>query len=304
MSYIAGDYSKEFFYEANGFYRQQIRKKQLSVKNQIAIEQDIVRRVQNIRMEAKGKGTGARVLYSMLNITSVGINKFEKILSRNNLGIKIKKRRIVTTDGLHESHDKNLINGLILTDINQVISGDITYLIIGDKAYYVFTLKDMYSKRVLSIRAFETMHAINALLLLKDVKRLRGNGIFGCIHHTDAGSQYKAKVYICQMKKMQLQQSIAKNCLQNGMAEQLNDQIKNRFLKDKIKNLKQLNRELLDIKKAMNESIPKKILGYKTPVEFENELKTIPLENRLKIEIYDFNNQNTSKGDVGTLGEA
>lgn len=237
----------------------------------------------------------------MLNITSVGINKFEKIISKHNLGVKIKKKRIITTDGLYEAHDKNLINGMVLTDINQVISGDITYLIIGKKTYYIFTLKDMYSKRVLSMRAFENMYAINALLLLKDVKKLRGTEIFGCIHHTDAGSQYKANIYKKQLSKLQMKQSIAENCLQNGMAEQLNDQIKNRFLTDRVKNLKELNKELLEIKTEINESIPKKILGYKTPIEFENELKTIPNEKRLKIELYDFN-KNVSKGNVGTLG--
>lgn len=101
------------------------------------------------KIRKKHKNMGARVMYHQLKIDTVGINKFEKIVSENVLSVKIRRRRIITTNGFYEKTDKNLINNLVLININQVIAGDITYLILNDKTYYIFTLKDMYSKRVI-----------------------------------------------------------------------------------------------------------------------------------------------------------
>lgn len=83
-------------------------------------------------------------------------------------------------------------------------------------------------------QVIENMYAVNALKLLTELSKLRGDNIFGCIHHTDGGSQYKAHIYKKMLNKLKMKQSIAENCLQNGMAEQLNGLIKNGYLFDKI----------------------------------------------------------------------
>ena len=98
---------------------------------------------------------GSRVMYYQLKIDHIGINKFEKIVAEQGLTIKIKRKRIITTDGFYEKSDTNLINGLVLNNINQVIAGDITYLILDNKTYYIFTLKDMYSKRIIGLYGSE-----------------------------------------------------------------------------------------------------------------------------------------------------
>ncbi len=64
---------------------------------------------------------GSRVMYEILEIQGIGINKFERLLSENNLCAKIKKNRRKTTRGYPEDSDVNLINGLILNDINILI---------------------------------------------------------------------------------------------------------------------------------------------------------------------------------------
>ena len=87
-----------------------------------------------------------------------------------------------------------------------------------------------------------------------------------------------------------MQRSIAEVCLQNGMAEQLNDVLKNNYLSDeKIETTSQFNRLLREIKKLINEERPVAALGYKTPVEFENWIKSVPVEQRPKVKLYDFN---------------
>lgn len=90
-------------------------------------------------------------MFYLLNIENIGINRFEKIVSENNLTVKIKKKRIITTQGYYEEGDINLLNGKELNDINQVIAGDITYLKTHKITFYICALKDMYSKRIVGL---------------------------------------------------------------------------------------------------------------------------------------------------------
>jgi transposase InsO family protein len=284
---IAGRFYKEDFYRANGFSRQFLYKKQKSEIKKGQEEQAIVSKVEEVRK--KHKRMGSRVMFHHLKINFIGINKFEKIVSKNGLTIQVRRKRIITTDGLYEKFDTNLINGLILYKINQVIAGDITYLIIGDKTYYIFTLKDMYSKRIIGLYASENMMAINAIITLNQAIKLRGKDIYNCVHHSDAGSQYKSIKYKKSLKKNNIRMSIAENCLQNGMAEQLNGILKNDYILNEIKNLRDLNNQLKEIKRLINEERPVKELNYKTPVEFEKWLQIT--NNPPKMILYDFTKQ-------------
>ncbi|HAT76929.1 MAG TPA: hypothetical protein DCS19_08795 [Flavobacterium sp.] len=232
---------------------------------------------------------GSRTMYYQLKIDYIGINKFEKIVKENGLTIQQKRKRIITTDGFYEKCDTNLINGLTLHYINQVIAGDITYLILKDKTYYIFTLKDMYSKRIIGLYGSDTMMATNAIITLKQAIKLRGKDINNCIHHSDAGSQYKSIAYKNMLNKNQIKMSIAQNCLENGMAEQLNGVLKNDYIIKDIKNVTDLNKQLKEIKRLINEEKPVKELNYKTPMEFEKWLQTA--NNPPKIELYDFTKQ-------------
>lgn len=276
--------------EANGFSRQFVYKKDQSEQNKQCVEEEIVSKV--LKAREKHRTMGARVLYHYLNISSIGINKFEQIVSRNELSVVIKKKRIVTTNGLYEEWDKNLINGLVLDDINQVIAGDITYFILKEKTYYIFTLKDMYSKRIVGLYGSDTMLSLNAIKTLGQVIKLRGSNINKCIHHSDAGSQYKSNAYKKKLKKHHLVMSIAENCLQNGMAEQLNGVLKNSYLFEDIKSVNHLNKKLKEVKRLLNYERPVEALGYRTPVAFEKWIENIA--SKPKIKLYDFAQQETS----------
>ena len=292
LEIIADKYIRELFYQANGFSRQNIYKMKKSKQMNEVIENQIVSKVINFRKNKNKNKVGSRIMYYKLQIKSIGINKFERIVSKNNLCVKVKKKRIVTTQGVYGEDDKNLINGMVLTDINQVIAGDITYYISGNQTFYIFTLKDMYSKRILGLEASDNMLTETALKVLNQAIRKRGKGINGCIHHTDAGSQYKSLIYQKMLSRYKLTPSYANNCLENGMAEQLNGMLKYDYLPPKVKDLKELKRLLRSIKKELNEEHLIKELGYKTPEQFENEIKNIPLNERKHIHLYDF----TKKG--------
>lgn len=261
-----------------------VYKKRKSLKAKEQLDFHIVS--QAVEVRKKHKNMGARVMYHKLEIQNLGINKFEQILSKNGLSVAVKKRRIVTTTGVYEKSDQNLLNGLMLNDINQVIAGDITYLILKHKTYYIFTLKDMYSKRIVGLYASENMFAINAIITLKQVLKLRGNGIRYCIHHSDAGSQYKSIKYKNLLGKSQMLMSIANNCLENGMAEQLNGVLKNDYIIKEVRNVNDLNKQLKEIMRLINEERPVKELKYKTPVAFELWIAT--QDYKPEIQLYDF----------------
>lgn len=78
------------------------------------------------------------------------------------------------------------------------------------------------------------------------------------------------------------------------MAEQLNGAIKNDYMLSNIRSVKELNKVLTHIKKTINEQIPVANLGYMTPVQYEEYLKTVPQPSRKTIKLYDFNEK---KGD-------
>ena len=57
---------------------------------------------------------------------------------------------------------------------------------------------------------------------------------------------------------------------------------------EKIETISQFNRLLREIKKLINEERPVAALGYRTPVEFENWVKSVPVEQRPEVKLYDF----------------
>ncbi len=233
---------------------------------------------------------GSRSLYYACNIDQMGINQFETYMSEQGLTVKKKKRRIITTQSGSGLKYPNLTNGLILTDTNQLIVGDITYYQAHGKTYYIFTLKDVYSKRIVGLQGSDNMLGSNALAALNQFFRLRKSKSFkGLIHHTDGGSQYKWIPYREALNKAKIQISMADNCLENGCAEQLNSVLKWDYLTfQDIKNVSQLQQQLKKVKRLINEEKPVEILGYKSPSNFEKDIENVPIEDRLKIELFDF----------------
>lgn len=251
MILIAGRYTKEAFYAAIGVTRQFLYKRKRRKEQIEEIVTPIVTLVQKKREQFKK--LGSRRLFYLLNIENIGINRFEKIVSENNLTVKIKKKRIITTQGYYEEGDINLLNGKELNDINQVIAGDITYLKTHKITFYICALKDMYSKRIVGLYGSDNMLATTIIKALRQAIKLRGKGIHGCIHHSD-----------------------------------------NDYMLSNIRSVKELNKVLTHVKKTINEQIPVANLGYMTPVQYEEYLKTVPLPNRKIIKLYDFNDK---KGD-------
>jgi transposase InsO family protein len=283
-------FSNEQIYAVGKISRQGYMKWKIKSKEIAALEGKIDAKIKTVR--SKHKRMGSRPLYYAAQISeslNIGINKFENRMSELNLVIRPKKKRIQTTTPIEHQYP-NLINGKILTSINEVVVGDITYFYSESQLYYIFSLKDMYSKRILGLHASLDMKKESALVALQQLLDVRkGTSITGMIHHTDAGSQYLSNLYKDELKSHDIQISIAKNCLENGAAEQFNGVVKNDYLSNyQIRNLNHLNKVLQGIKTMINEEKPIAALSYKTPVEFEEYIKGLSKADRPKVTLYDF----------------
>lgn len=288
-------YSMERLYAYLGVTRQALHQQQKAMLHQTLKEQEILRQVRDFR--ERHLRMGSRCLYYSLDIKRMGVSKFEELMSRNNLTVPVKRKRIKTTDSQGCNYYPNLINGKKLTGINQLIVSDITYYYTVNQMLYIFTLKDVYSQRILSLRASDNMKALNALKTLDDFIKVRGSGPFPLlIHHSDNGKQYDATVFKAELAKLEIQISRAGNSLENGSSESLNNIIKNQYLYDhsQIKDVKQLQMALDELKWKLNNEKAIKSLGYRTVVDFESYILSLAESERPIKKLYDFEKEGKS----------
>lgn len=287
-------YSMEQVYAMTGTSRQWYAQYSKRLSRQKYVEHHLVDLVKAWRKHHPRMGS-REMYYSLLNqgaSLEVGINKFEKIVSAHGLCVGVAKRfRPLTSDGKGKGAYQNLTNGLIINDINTLIVGDITYFDIKGIWHYIFTLKDVYSQYILALEASNTLQEIHAIKALQASIDHRGSqAMKGCIHHSDNGSQYNGKTYKSMLLSHKILISRAENCKQNGSAEQLNHVIKNMYLKHwSIGSLRELKQACAELKYLNNHQRTIDQLGHKTPADFEEELISLPIKNRMQKKMYNFN---------------
>lgn len=287
--------SMELLYKTIGKSRQdfhQSKKRQIHLIKQVS---SIIELVNNWRINHPRMGSRT-LYYSMIQKginLPVGVNKFEKILSENALTVgRINRSGPYTSDGKGKSDHDNLTNGLVLTGVNQLVVADITYQWVQSRWFYLFTLKDVYSQRLISLIPSTNMKAENVKRTLLELKTIRGKeALQGCIHHSDNGSQYESEKCLTTLADLEMQVSRAEVCQQNGSSEQLNHIIKNMYLKHMgIATFGGLQKACKRVKHLMNQERSISQLGNMTVANFEKNLQQIPQENRVKKRMYDFEN--------------
>lgn len=238
---------------------------------------------------------GSRTLYYSMVRAGIdlpfGVNSFENLLSHKGLTVgKIKTSFPRTSDGKGKGRYENLTNGLRLTDINKLIVGDITYFWVESRWHYIFTLKDVYSQRIISLKPSRDMTAQNALCCLTELIDIRGRtALKGCIHHSDNGSQYNSNKYIDQLDLLGIVISRASSCQENGSSEQLNHITKNMYLSAwSISSFPELIQACKEVVYLSNNERAIKQLDYMTPIAFEKSLATVPSSHRKEKCMHDF----------------
>lgn len=236
---------------------------------------------------------GSRSLYYNLNIREkydIGVTKFERLMSSYGLTLGMLRIRIITTKSSLQSWNyPNLADGLSIGNINQLVVGDLTYIYLAGKRYYLFCLIDVYSAFIVGFHVSTRMRSIDAQEALNGWIRLRSlENVTRCIHHTDGGSQYFSAGYMSVLHDAGIRISCARNCLQNGYAEQRNGLIKHHLLPNVNMDVNQPRQAISRIIRIYNEQRKQQALGWLSPVQFEKQIAT--MDQRPMRKLFNFTN--------------
>lgn len=234
-------------------------------------------------------GCGCRKMYHLIKPEGLGRDKTEQLLLGSGFRINHPANYIRTTYSVKDQFFTNLIQGMHLTNTNQLIQTDTTYIHVKGRFYYLTFLIDVYSRRIIGHAASETLRAEANIVALKRAFRVRsGSQLNRAIHHSDRGGQFIDKEYKKLLKGRKMIQSMCTNAIENAYAERVNGIVKNEYLKHwDIKDFKDLKRKLDKAvnhynEKRTHDSLPDKL----SPVNFERQLLTLTAETKPKVIIY------------------
>lgn len=234
-------------------------------------------------------GMGLRTMYEMLGPEGIGRDAFVALGLEEGFRLKNIEKQTRTTYSVKSNRYRNLLGGMEFTDINEVWSSDITYLFCLQQFFYIVFIMDVYSRRIIGYSIADNMRAENNVAALKMALETRGIDDYseGLIHHSDKGTQYASDSYTEMLELYKIRISMCNEVYENTHIERVNDTIKNQYLKRmEINNRRELEKKLDDVIKTYNETRPHQSLKKMSPVQYENHIKQIKKETRMKMTIY------------------
>lgn len=212
----------------------------------------------------------------------IGRSAARSVMRRENLrAIAPKRFKPQTTDSKHGSPVcANLLQngGCAPAASGEVFVGDITYLPVrgGSTFCYLACLQDKHTRRIVGWKVSERM---TAQLVIDVFLQARRRGLLGkgAIIHTDQGSQYASVEYRRLLYVGGFRQSMSRkgNCYDNAQAESFFSRFKAELVENGIfESVEQARSEVFGyIEGYYNRIRLHSGLGYKSPLEFEKELK-------------------------------
>jgi transposase InsO family protein len=199
-----------------------------------------------------------------------------------NMGVASQLRRkwVKTTHSTHRYPvAPNLLERRFNPDqLNQVWVSDITYLPSGQGWLYLTTVMDLADRQIVGWSLSTTMSAEQtSIAAFKQAHARRAAGK-GLLFHSDQGSQYACGDFTKLLNKHRLTQSMSRrgNCWDNAPAESFFKTLKAELvaLEGTFRNYAHARAAVFQyIEVWYNRKRLHSSLGYKTPVEAEQELK-------------------------------
>jgi len=170
----------------------------------------------------------------------VGRDRFEDIVDRYGLKVRLRVRKPKTTDSTHGLPIyPNLVKAFIPTAPNQLWVSDITYIPLWLNEYdyifcYLSLILDTYTEEIIGWcvgRTLESIYPIEALQMA--LPRIEEQVEVNLIHHSDRGCQYASNEYVSILKENKISISMTENGdpKENAQAERINNTMKNELLK-------------------------------------------------------------------------
>ncbi len=226
---------------------------------------------------------GTIKLYGMLKPEFIemdikcGRDKLFDILRERRMLVKKKKNYTRTTNSYHKYRKyNNLIQGLQITQAEQVWVSDITYIKTRDDDMYLFLITDAYSKQIMGDEISNNMKVSSGLKALKMAFKNRVYPKRELIHHSDRGLQYCHPDYTSKLEENNVSVSMTTKYdpYENAIAERVNGILKNEFAIGYIN--ADVSYAIKEVKKSINTYNtfrPHRSLNCLTPEEFTKTWK-------------------------------
>jgi len=255
----------------SGYYRWCKRKKSRR-------EEENEKLLKHIRVifELSKKTYGSPSIKSALsdNGITVGKNRVARIMQKNAIYAKTKKKYKVTTNSKHNRPvADNLLNqNFTVTVPNKIWVSDITYIWTDEGWLYLATILDLYSRRIVG---WAVKERLTDDLVIEAFERacINRNPMAGLIFHSDRGSQYASYEFRKKLSARSFLQSMsgAGNCYDNACAESFFHTLKTELVYfEHYRTREEAKTSLFEyIEMFYNRFRRHSTLGYKSPARFE-----------------------------------
>jgi putative transposase len=188
-----------------------------------------------------------------------------------------RRKFLLTTDSRHGLPIyPNLVEGLVVTRIDQLWVADITYIRLQVEFVYLAVLLDAFSRRCLGWalrRSLEAALALEALHMALPRRRPKP----GLVHHSDRGVQYASLGYAAQLQQHGLRISMSRiaSPYDNAQAESFIKTLKyEEVYRTEYRSLEDARASIGEfLEKIYNRERLHSALGYRPPQEFERHLR-------------------------------
>ena len=246
-------------------------------------QEEVALRDEIQRLALKDRHCGYRRIREFLKRDGWVVNhkRVLRLMREDNL-LSIRRRRyVVTTDSQHSWRIyPNLARAMVVTDINQLWVGDITYVRLQQEFIYLAVLLDVYSRRVIGwslSRQLTSEFAREALEMA--LKRRRP--ATGLVHHSDRGVQYACGDYVKHLEAHRITISMSRpgNPYDNAWAESFMKTLK----VEEVDGRRYRNFDHAKscigtfIEEIYNQQRLHSALEYRSPIEFEGGLRSMPV---------------------------
>jgi putative transposase len=231
------------------------------------------------RQAVKNRHCGYRRITQFLKRDGWVVNhkRVLRLMREDNL-LSIRRRRfVVTTESDHAWRVyPNLARRMVVSDINQLWVADITYVRLQQEFIYLAVILDVYSRRVVGWNMSRQLDSGFAQEALESALRQRRPKP-GLVHHSDRGVQYACGDYVKRLESCGITISMSRpgNPYDNAWAESFMKTLKVEEVDGRrYRNFDHAKSSVASfIEEVYNQQRLHSALDYRSPMEFETDLK-------------------------------
>jgi transposase InsO family protein len=259
----------------SGYYAWAGRKPGTRAQNNLQLAGEI-----EVLFHQNRESYGSRRITAALRQAGRGCNhkRVERLMREKGLqGRQRRRYRVATTDSDHDEPiaPNHLAEAPSCTAPDQVWVTDITYVPTQEGWLYLAGVLDLYSRRIVGWAMDETLAATLPLAALQMAWEQR-RPAEGLLHHSDRGVQYASQDYRQRLSTLGLQASMSRtgNCYDNATMESFWSTLKHELIyRCQFRTCSEARQRIFEwIEVFYNRTRLHSSLGYKSPVDFENQL--------------------------------